>query len=279
MKLREIYETAIRWGSTTTRAGATGSRLRSSWRSGRYEQLPDYLQEVFDKEELTNPYVDTRIYVGDPDTEVKSPHRRRRHERRRGAARRPPAREGHADRRHLHPSPRGHGADQARPGDGDAGRHLGELRRADQRRRVAHGRAPHRGEASLHAHERRPGDRRRAAARHPVLLGPHADRQPRRRLPDEVPRRARAAAHRGRAQGALRRPRVQGSRPPGAGPYIGDGSGAQARRQDLRRHDRRHRGPGRRSWRSSPTTASAPSSACTWAPSCARRPRSTTSTW
>jgi hypothetical protein len=36
----------------------------------RYEQLPDYQKAVFDQEELANPYVDTRVYVGDPDLEV-----------------------------------------------------------------------------------------------------------------------------------------------------------------------------------------------------------------
>jgi putative NIF3 family GTP cyclohydrolase 1 type 2 len=36
----------------------------------RREALPEHLKAFADPEELTNPFADTRIYVGDPDTEV-----------------------------------------------------------------------------------------------------------------------------------------------------------------------------------------------------------------
>jgi putative NIF3 family GTP cyclohydrolase 1 type 2 len=36
----------------------------------RYEKLPPYLKDVFDQEELTNPFADTRIYHGDPEQDV-----------------------------------------------------------------------------------------------------------------------------------------------------------------------------------------------------------------
>jgi hypothetical protein len=38
----------------------------------RHEALPDHLKELADPEDLTNPFSDTRIYVGDPDTEVQT---------------------------------------------------------------------------------------------------------------------------------------------------------------------------------------------------------------
>jgi putative NIF3 family GTP cyclohydrolase 1 type 2 len=38
----------------------------------RNESLPEHLKPFADPEELTNPYSDTRIYVGDPDAEVKT---------------------------------------------------------------------------------------------------------------------------------------------------------------------------------------------------------------
>ena len=36
----------------------------------RFDSLPDHLKPLADPEDLTNPFADTRIYVGDPDTDV-----------------------------------------------------------------------------------------------------------------------------------------------------------------------------------------------------------------
>ena len=70
MKLREIYDTAIKMGIDADPRGRKGVEKFLEVTKRRYEQLPDYQKAVFDQEELTNPYVDTRIYVGDPDLEV-----------------------------------------------------------------------------------------------------------------------------------------------------------------------------------------------------------------
>jgi hypothetical protein len=70
VKLREIYETAIRMGIDADPRGRQGVEKFLAMTKRRHEALPDYAKAVFDQEELTNPYVDTRIYVGDPDTEV-----------------------------------------------------------------------------------------------------------------------------------------------------------------------------------------------------------------
>jgi hypothetical protein len=55
VKLREIYETAIRMGIEA---------------DPRLEALPNHLRALVDPEELTNPFSDTRIYVGDPEADV-----------------------------------------------------------------------------------------------------------------------------------------------------------------------------------------------------------------
>ncbi len=77
-----MYQTAIRMGIEADPRGREGVERFLAMAKRRYEALPDYLKAVFDQEELTNPYVDTRIYVGDRDTEVTDAHRRHRHERR-----------------------------------------------------------------------------------------------------------------------------------------------------------------------------------------------------
>lgn len=70
MKLREIYETAVRMGIEADPRGEAGVKEFLARTKKRYDALPDHLKAVADKEVLTNPYNDTRMYVGDPDTEV-----------------------------------------------------------------------------------------------------------------------------------------------------------------------------------------------------------------
>jgi len=72
VKLREIYETAVRMGIAADPRGKEGVDEFLARTRRRYDSLPDHLKELADKEELTNPFNDTRIYVGDPDTEVKT---------------------------------------------------------------------------------------------------------------------------------------------------------------------------------------------------------------
>jgi hypothetical protein len=70
MKLREMYETAIRMGVEADPRGREGVSLFLKRTQERYEKLPPYLKDVFDQEELTNPFADTRIYHGDPEQDV-----------------------------------------------------------------------------------------------------------------------------------------------------------------------------------------------------------------
>ncbi len=70
MKLREIYETAVRMGIEADPRGKEGVEEYLQRARKRHEQLPDHLKELADEQDLTNPFSDTRIYVGDPETEV-----------------------------------------------------------------------------------------------------------------------------------------------------------------------------------------------------------------
>jgi len=72
VKLREIYETAVRMGIEADPRGKAGVDEFLARTKKRYDALPDYLKALADPEELTNPFNDTRIYVGDRDTEVKT---------------------------------------------------------------------------------------------------------------------------------------------------------------------------------------------------------------
>ncbi|MCX6371756.1 MAG: NGG1p interacting factor NIF3 [Actinobacteria bacterium] len=70
MKLREIYDTAVRMGIEADPRGKAGVTEFLARTKKRVDALPEHLRALADPEELTNPYNDTRIYVGDPDTEV-----------------------------------------------------------------------------------------------------------------------------------------------------------------------------------------------------------------
>jgi putative NIF3 family GTP cyclohydrolase 1 type 2 len=71
MRLREMYELAFRAGIAADPRGEEGvARILQRGRKD-YETLAEEKRWEFDLETLTNPYADTRILVGDPETEVK----------------------------------------------------------------------------------------------------------------------------------------------------------------------------------------------------------------
>jgi hypothetical protein len=70
VKLREIYETAVRMGTEADPRGKEGVEEYLERARKRHGQLPDQVKELSDPQDLTNPFADTRIYVGDPETEV-----------------------------------------------------------------------------------------------------------------------------------------------------------------------------------------------------------------
>jgi hypothetical protein len=65
-----MYATAVRMGIEADPRGKQGVEEYLARAARRNEQLPEHLKQFADPEELTNPFSDTRIYVGDPDTEV-----------------------------------------------------------------------------------------------------------------------------------------------------------------------------------------------------------------
>lgn len=72
MKLKDLYKFVIDYGQKKDPRGVRGvaqeiERIKSS-----YEELSKRAKEEFDKERFTNPYADTRILNGNPESAVKS---------------------------------------------------------------------------------------------------------------------------------------------------------------------------------------------------------------
>jgi putative NIF3 family GTP cyclohydrolase 1 type 2 len=72
MKLREMYELAFRAGVAADPRGEEGVARILQRAQKDYEGLAEDRRWEFDLESLVNPYSDTRILAGDPETEVKS---------------------------------------------------------------------------------------------------------------------------------------------------------------------------------------------------------------
>jgi len=72
MKLIDLYKLAVKKG--IARDPRSISEIRNSLAGERneYRKLKGADKRAFDKERFTNPYADTRILYGDPDTEVKT---------------------------------------------------------------------------------------------------------------------------------------------------------------------------------------------------------------
>ena len=71
MRLQDIYDTAVRSGIAADPRGEDGvERVLERVRKD-YDALAAEKRWEFDQERLTNPFVDTRILVGSPETEVK----------------------------------------------------------------------------------------------------------------------------------------------------------------------------------------------------------------
>lgn len=71
MKLSEIYDVCVRTGvEADARSKAEIGRALNAERRA-YDKLEEADKEFFDTEKLANPYSDTRICAGDPDTEIR----------------------------------------------------------------------------------------------------------------------------------------------------------------------------------------------------------------
>ncbi len=72
MKIKDIYSLAVRMGiEKDPRGHAEIERILKRNRE-KYENMPEKEKEFFDEETLTNPFADTRILAGEPDTEVRT---------------------------------------------------------------------------------------------------------------------------------------------------------------------------------------------------------------
>ena len=71
MRLIEIYQKFISLGKENDPRPAEEVEKYLARAAKEYEKLTDEEKEYFDQERLTNPYGDTRILNGDPETEVK----------------------------------------------------------------------------------------------------------------------------------------------------------------------------------------------------------------
>lgn len=72
MKLKEIYELAIKEGIAADPRGKEEVEKSLERVKSKYDSLDVKEKEFFDEEKLRNPYSDTRILAGDPDTEVRT---------------------------------------------------------------------------------------------------------------------------------------------------------------------------------------------------------------
>ena len=70
MKLADMYAAAVRKGMQTDPRGPGVQRALDAARKA-YDALPEARRWEFDAETLTNPFVDCRILVGDPEIEVR----------------------------------------------------------------------------------------------------------------------------------------------------------------------------------------------------------------
>ena len=70
MKLKEIYETALKMGIKADPRGKKGIEKLLARNKEQYKDLKPDEKELFDQDKLSNPYADSRILVGDPEMEV-----------------------------------------------------------------------------------------------------------------------------------------------------------------------------------------------------------------
>lgn len=72
MKLKKIYEWIVHEGMKADPRGQRLIQEALKKRRAEFQGLPTAQKEFFDKESLENPYDDTRLLHGDPDTDIKT---------------------------------------------------------------------------------------------------------------------------------------------------------------------------------------------------------------
>jgi len=72
MKLKDIYKKVVEHGQKNDPRGLKGVSAELERIKAVYEDMPSRAKKEFDQERFTNPYADTRILHGDPETNVKN---------------------------------------------------------------------------------------------------------------------------------------------------------------------------------------------------------------
>ncbi|MFA5867781.1 MAG: NGG1p interacting factor NIF3 [Actinomycetota bacterium] len=72
MKLKEIYDLAVRLGRKNDPRGEMAVKKQLAKAKKAFDDAPEDERDEFDAERLTNPYADTRILYGDSNLEVKN---------------------------------------------------------------------------------------------------------------------------------------------------------------------------------------------------------------
>ncbi|SFH35021.1 Putative GTP cyclohydrolase 1 type 2, NIF3 family [Desulfotomaculum arcticum] len=72
MKIKEIYEYVVARGMEKDPRGIDVVKAQLAREKKRYEEMKEEDKKSYDTDRLTNPYSDTRVLYGDPETEVKS---------------------------------------------------------------------------------------------------------------------------------------------------------------------------------------------------------------
>lgn len=71
MKLKEIYALAVDLGMNSDPRGREGAQKVLAAATKVYDKLEENDKPFFDRDTLINPYADTRILAGDPETEIR----------------------------------------------------------------------------------------------------------------------------------------------------------------------------------------------------------------
>jgi len=72
LKLKKFYESIISEGIKSDPRGVSGVKALLAEEKKKYEKLEKEKKETFDRDRLFNPYADSRVLFGTPETEVKS---------------------------------------------------------------------------------------------------------------------------------------------------------------------------------------------------------------
>lgn len=72
MKLRDLYELALKMGIDADPRGKDRVAKLLARRKKEFDELPKSKRDEFDAEDLVNPYSDSRIFWGDPEQDVDS---------------------------------------------------------------------------------------------------------------------------------------------------------------------------------------------------------------